>query len=116
MPHAPMRVNLPISLTEEILCYEQDAIFESASQSPQGNLTTKAVAEFCLKTILVPGEVSLSALADTLTELGKPTTREQLQCQSSSQIVNFLVEVSSVAGLPALSLYTYLTVSLWASS
>ncbi len=74
----------------------QEAIFELVSQKIQaGGLKPQAVADYMLGRLLIPGEVSLSALADTLTELGKPVTREQLEGRTTSQIVDFLVSVSS---------------------
>ena len=71
-------------------------MFELVSISAQReSFKPQAVATYILQRLLIPGEVSFSALAETLTELGKPVTREQLEDQSTAEIVGFLVSVSS---------------------
>ena len=58
-----------------------------------GKCKSEAVAAHVLKKLLLPGEICTSALAETLTELGKPTTKEQLSSRLASQLVDFLVSV-----------------------
>ena len=70
-------------------------MYELVSGSARkGCLKPQDVAKHTLQAFLIPGEISFSALADTLTELGKPVSRKDLEGQSTAQIINFLVSVS----------------------
>ena len=71
-------------------------MFELVTDSAQReSFKPQNMITYTLQRLLIPGEVSLSALAETLTELGKPVTRGQLECQSTTDILDFLVSVSS---------------------
>lgn len=77
------------------LAHMQEALFDSVSRSlTDAELKAQDIAAFVLERLLIPGEVSLSALADTLTELGKDVSKDQLESQTTKDIIAFLVEVS----------------------
>lgn len=72
----------------------QAAIFASVSSQAKDCFSSDDVAAYVLTRWLPPGEFSCQALAETLQELGKAVSVEQVKGISTSEIIDFLVTVS----------------------